>query len=405
MIQTRKLLTAASAFLAISLAASHAAAAPDGAPMPDASAGARMLRACGTPEPTPSDLARVRETVRARVERFGVTRIGTTIPIAFHIITWAGAGDVTDQQITDQIRVLNQAYSGTGYRFVLQSTDRTENKNWFTLGPGTGSEKQMKKALAIDPAHTMNVYTCAPAKGLIGWSYLPFSLPETDILNGTVIHYGTVPGGYLAPYNLGGTLIHESGHYLGLLHTFQGGCVPPGDEVDDTPFEAGPAYGCPIGLDTCPQPGLDPIHNYMDYSDDACYTEFTAGQIDRINAILPVYRPGLFRGAPLAAAGREPSATPAAGLPLERAGVELTGASPNPFGEMTTLRFSLASSGKVSLAIYNLAGQRVRTLIDATLPPGDHSALVDARALPPGTYFAALRFGDVVLSRALVHVR
>ena len=364
----------------------------------------RLLRACGTPIPTPAELTGVRAAVRARLERLGITKIGATIPIAFHIITAAGAGDVTAQQLDDQVRVLNQAYAGTGYRFTLQSVDRTENKPWFIMGPGTGSEKHAKQALAIDPAHTLNVYTCAPAHDLLGWSYFPFSLPEDSYIHGIVIHFASLPGGDLAPYNLGGTLIHESGHYLGLFHTFQGGCVPPGDEVDDTPFEASPAFGCPTGRNTCPEPGDDPIHNYMDYTDDACYTEFTPGQLDRVNAILPVYRPSLFRAAALAQSGRAPAA-PATLQPLARSGVELSNAWPNPFGDVTTLRFSLATSAHVSLAVYSLAGQRVRTLIDASLPPGDHSALVDARGLPTGTYFAALRAGEVVLSRAIVHVK
>src|SRR5439155_7529998 len=158
------------------------------------------------------------------------------------------------------------------------------SKKWFTLGFG-GEEKQMKQALAIDPAHHLNVYTASLTKGLLGWAYFPFSAPEDSYIHGVVIHYGSLPGGYLAPYDLGGTLIHESGHYMGLFHTFQGGCVEPGDEVEDTPFEASPAFGCPVGRNTCPQPGDDPIHNFMDYSDDPCLTEFTPGQVARMDAI------------------------------------------------------------------------------------------------------------------------
>ena len=110
-----------------------------------------------------------------------------------------------------------------------------------------------------------------------------------------MIHYGSLPNGTLSPYNLGGTATHEVGHYLGLYHTFQGGCdtgscSTTGDLVCDTPAESTATSGCPSGKDTCPATGLDPIHNYMDYSTDICYTTFTAGQDTRMNSAVNTYR-------------------------------------------------------------------------------------------------------------------
>lgn len=218
-----------------------------------------------------------------------------SVPIAFHVITdSSGAGDVPMSQINSQVDVLNLAYAPHGFSFTLFSVDVTANNSWYRAGPDTFEETQMKNSLAIDPANTLNVYTSSPTGGLLGWATFPWYYDESDTRHGVVILNESVPGGSAAPFNEGDTLTHEVGHYLGLFHTFQGGCQRPGDYLRDTPAERTPTSGCPASKDTCAQQqGLDPIHNYMDYSDDFCMTEFTRMQRRLMNWATSRYRPGL----------------------------------------------------------------------------------------------------------------
>jgi hypothetical protein len=219
------------------------------------------------------------------------------------ITTTAGLGDVPNWQIQAQIDTLNAAYDSSGFIFYLSSIDRTPNNSWYNLNIQSPEETAMKQALAIDPAHTLNIYTANLASNLLGWAFFPWSFPETYFMHGVVVLNTSLPGGTAFPYNEGDTGTHEVGHYLGLYHTFQNGCSPPGDYVDDTPYEASSASGCPLGRDTCPAPGEDPIHNYMDYSDDGCMFEFTPLQSARMIWAVNTYKPGLLTG------GAIPSAT------------------------------------------------------------------------------------------------
>lgn len=221
---------------------------------------------------------------------------GATVDVAFHVITKTSRGqtygNVTDKMIADQMAVLNAAFSGSGFTFNLKSTDRTDNSKYYDRCYGS-AESQMKNALAISPATTLNVYTCNPSQGILGYATFPNSYPESSNMHGVVLLHSSLPGGSAAPYNLGDTATHEVGHYLGLYHTFQGGCSAPGDSVADTPFEASPAYGCPTGRDSCSSAGLDPILNFMDYTDDACMNQFTTDQQVRMQALVAQYKPGL----------------------------------------------------------------------------------------------------------------
>ncbi|KAI0676996.1 Metalloprotease [Trametes maxima] len=221
-----------------------------------------------------------------------------TVSVYFHVIskdnTLAG-GNVPDSMIADQIDVLNEDYADAGLAFKLAGTTRTVNANWFNkVGPDSSLQTTMKKQLRTGGAAALNVYTVGfksgDAAGLLGYATFPSDYSSDPKDDGVVILFSSLPGGSTTRFNEGKTLTHEAGHWVGLYHTFQGGCSGSGDQVSDTPPEASSASGCPTGRDTCSGGGVDPIHNYMDYSDDSCMTSFSAGQITRMTAQLRTYR-------------------------------------------------------------------------------------------------------------------
>jgi hypothetical protein len=227
-----------------------------------------------------------------------VTTTGGTIDVYFHVInngSTIALGNIPDSQITNQISVLNAAFASTGWSFNLVSTDRTTNATWYTCSGGT-CESQMKNALRQGTADDLNLYSNNMGGGLLGWATFPSSYSNNPKLDGVVILSSSMPGGSAAPYNLGDTATHEVGHWMGLYHTFQGGCARQtsgGDAVADTPAEKSAAFGCPTGRDTCANlAGLDPITNFMDYTDDSCMNTFSSAQDTRMDQQFSVYRFG-----------------------------------------------------------------------------------------------------------------
>jgi hypothetical protein len=237
--------------------------------------------------------------LQKRAESFAPEATSGTISVYWHVInngTKTSNGNIPDNQINAQIGTLNSAYATTGWQFVLVSTDRTTNSSWYTCTGGT-CETQMKNALHKGTADDLNIYSNNMGSGLLGWATFPSSYNSQPKMDGVVILYSSVPGGTAAPYNLGDTATHEVGHWMGLYHTFQGGCAKNatngGDLVADTPAERSPAYGCPVNSDSCRNiAGLDPITNFMDYTDDSCMFQFTSGQDARMDAQFTTYRFG-----------------------------------------------------------------------------------------------------------------
>ena len=228
-----------------------------------------------------------------------------SIPVYVHEMRAAdGAGDVSVEQIEAQVRVLNDTYGGadtdapagvaapdTGVGFHLAGTDEYFNNAWHADKQSTTYRSRTRQG----GANALNIW-------LVDFRYLgiatfPWDYAPNPSIDGIRVQYSSLPAaspaaGYqaIANYDLGKTATHEVGHWLGLYHTFQGGCTTTNDEVGDTPAQSSSTTGCPEGRNSCSLPGLDPIHNYMDYSYDACYYEFSPGQSTRMDRMWTAYR-------------------------------------------------------------------------------------------------------------------
>ncbi len=237
--------------------------------------------------------ARTDRILGAAKARQSAAAAAASVPVYVHVMRdAAGGGDVTDQQIAQQISVLNSSFGGaggtgaanTGFTFSLAGTYRYNNNQWHQDKQSSAYRKQTRKG----GANALNIW-------LVDFNYLgiatfPWDYSRNPGIDGIRVQYTSLPGGSATNYNLGETATHEAGHWFGLYHTFQGGCTATNDEVSDTPAQSSPTTGCPEGRDSCTLPGLDPIHNYMDYSYDSCYTMFTGGQSSRMSQMWTAYR-------------------------------------------------------------------------------------------------------------------
>jgi hypothetical protein len=242
------------------------------------------------------------------------------VPVLIHVIKGRHKGEhrVGRHAARRVFRTLKAGYAGaqdsrmaaTGVRFKLRKITISRNDRWFHAIPGSRADRQMKSRLHRGRARVLNIYVSRPRiADFLGFSTFPWQHRGHKAQDGVTISDISLPGGRARGYNLGDTVIHESGHWFGLYHTFQGGCAAGagGDGVADTPAEAYPSVGCPAGRNTCVLPEyadpadptgppvidpLDPIHNFLDYSYDACMYQFTPGQSARMLTLFAHYRAG-----------------------------------------------------------------------------------------------------------------
>lgn len=225
------------------------------------------------------------------------------IPVRVHVIRGRHRGEngPNRARVRDLIDILNGGFAGaqsadsapTRFRFVLRLVNYTKNDSWYHAYNYSPADTRAKRRLHRGDRRTLNVYINGGGQRnqpVLGWSRLPWQQQSNPKLDGVSVNVAALPGGSAANYNLGDTIIHETGHWLGLLHPWQGGCKEPNDGVADTPATAGPSYYCDEDADTCPAPGLDPVHNFMNYSYDVCLNQFTPGQVARMDRMWAEWR-------------------------------------------------------------------------------------------------------------------
>ena len=258
---------------------------------------------CGTRQPSLEEVEHIEQTIARGGSR---VKTSVTIPVWIHVISGGPGfenGEVPEDMLRAQMRVLSDSFAGrtggagSGFGFQLAGVTRTENQTWFeSMATNLHLELDIKRRLRRGGPETLNIYT-VDGGPYLGFAYFPniLSSPDYAPLDGVVVDWRSLPGGTFEIYSEGDTATHEVGHWLALYHTFDGKCSTKSDYVDDTPAEFSPASRCPVGRDTCTaasKPGLDPIFNFMDYTQDSCMYEFTTGQVQRMRAAWAAFRSG-----------------------------------------------------------------------------------------------------------------
>lgn len=240
--------------------------------------------------------------------------VSYTIPVVFHIIHAGGSENISNEQVEDCIRIMNEdyqklnsdannvnaAFSGIvadcEIEFVLARKDPNGNctngiTRTFSQATFGGSEGNRIGAV-VDEHGTwpgdeyLNVYVAADIGGAAGYTYLPNGW--TGMSNGIHVLHNYVGSIGTSSNFTSRTMTHEAGHWLNLPHTWGAGNSPgvgsncTGDDgVSDTPNTIG-WQTCNVSGESCGS--LDNVENYMEYS--YCSKMFTVGQKGRMHAAL-----------------------------------------------------------------------------------------------------------------------
>jgi hypothetical protein len=346
------------------------------------------------------------------IKLFGSPNPIITIPVVVHVVYNGASQNISDSQIQSQINVLNEDFrrlnpdifnSPSRFRgfskdarieFCLASRDPNgQPTNGITRtstnhAPFSSGSIDMKYTAfggrdIWDRDNYLNIWVCALEGTLLGFANFPGT--GTADIDGVVVDYddfGTI-GTVSSPTHLGRTTTHEIGHWLDLYHVFQDGCSGLGDEVNDTPFQEDPNYGCPSGSIpvSCNNGGFggDMYTNFMDYVDDNCMNMFTYLQNRRMRDALNGPRSSL-----ITSNGCETTGL----YELDQIDA-LISVYPNPSSSgFVSIRINLEEDylQNSKLIIYDLLGKEITTINNCT-----GELILNVEEYNSGVYFYKLR--------------
>lgn len=284
-----------------------------------------------------------------------------TIPVVVHVVHANGPENISDALVMDGIEELNLRFQNAApytdvsgndvqIQFCLASINpegnatngitRTASSNTdIAWNNGAPNDYGLKNIDRWEPHLYLNIWVVrdiSSLTGIIGYSSFPSTLNTNPEFDGIVIQHD---------YFNTNSLTHEAGHYLGLYHTFQGGCINDnclldGDNICDTPPDATDDFTCPTNscnTELNDTSGFSPfvidaddLPNYMDYT--TCPLSFSQGQSDRMNSVLTNVRMELLQSN---GCGQNPNgAVPLASFNMTQNcdGTQLTNTSTNSVG-------------------------------------------------------------------------
>jgi Pregnancy-associated plasma protein-A/Secretion system C-terminal sorting domain len=330
------------------------------------------------------------------------------IPIVFHIVYANAAQNISVDQIQSQLDVINEDFSRANadasqtldafkllagnprIQFFIGNRDGVAGitRTSTTHMPFANDDLHLSLKGGKDAWETdkfLNVWVADLGGQLFGYGASPGSPSFRD---GVAVHYQNFGrhANAIAPYNLGRTLTHEIGHWLGLQHIWGNGGCDSTDGIDDTPSQDHPVTGCNLASVSCGT--INMVQNFMNSSTDQCMNFFTIQQSSRMRKTLTELRPGAFTIEHLVTA-------------LEDNTAIVTEIFPNPLRDdrSITVRLRKDRPAATSFYIVNLQGKVIREFsIDAL----SEEIEIDMTGEANGFYIAHVLSGQYEIKRKVI---